>query len=865
MKKLQVLCLIAMAMLTFAAPCWAAVSENFDAAPTRSSYVNWTYNGFHADSCICDTLGSGTCGGLLNKAVRLRNISTGTRYAQLEYVGADSMGKDGGVGVISFDYKSWNTSADTFEVAYQVNGGAYVSLGTTRIAACASYAHYSYTLNNSSDNIRVRVRRTPNSTTNERLHIDNFSITDFAPTAETDAHIQAGGAGAQPTISSLLVTEPQKQVVLTFQVHDAGTGTLNTIINSLAFSQGAGNQASNWTQYIAGAKLTDGTNTWTGTVNPADITFSGTPLTTLPNGGAWQGWSLSIWLKTTLPFNADNKVLEFRVTPASFTVDPSGSSFDPTDAAISSGATNNRINIVATQLSITTQPPVIAFVNTNFLMRAGFTDIYGGIDNDFNEAITLTVNTGTGTLSAVSGLTKVSTNGESAWSDLQYNTVEAGVVIQAVSPTYVTPVLANPITVTVPPTIVIDAYPTCWDKDTTNLAMAFTVHISISNWLAEANHPVYVKVFNSTLGNPYHFTTTYGWSSLTNYDRKPQVTLDANGNWAGWLALKSFGIAAIKPRAADVTNTGTNITGAEVIGTLLDLSCNGNGAVLEDRDASTRATPGDIVLIRNNSNVIVGDWIVEDNGYPLDEGASTIPNGGWRMALCAFCEPATYETWRPDTWPGHGSPRAVDHKQDFCIYPCESVEVQDVILPVELLGTPSATAGDGSVTLNWITASENGNARFDILRGGAVVGRVDGAGTSPTRHTYRWTESGLTNGTTYTYTLRAVGVDGSSFELAMLEATPFDAAAVTEYALHQNYPNPFNPTTSIAVDLLDKGNVSLKVYNLMGQEVANLVNGNMDKGRHLVTFDASKLSSGIYLYRLSVNGFVAEKKMLLMK
>jgi hypothetical protein len=92
----------------------------------------------------------------------------------------------------------------------------------------------------------------------------------------------------------------------------------------------------------------------------------------------------------------------------------------------------------------------------------------------------------------------------------------------------------------------------------------------------------------------------------------------------------------------------------------------------------------------------------------------------------------------------------------------------------------------------------------------------------------------------------------------------FDAAVITEYALRQNFPNPFNPTTSIAVDLVEAGFASLKVYNLMGQEVADL-SSRMDAGRHIVHFNAKDLSSGIYLYRLNVNGFSAEKKMLLMK
>jgi len=88
---------------------------------------------------------------------------------------------------------------------------------------------------------------------------------------------------------------------------------------------------------------------------------------------------------------------------------------------------------------------------------------------------------------------------------------------------------------------------------------------------------------------------------------------------------------------------------------------------------------------------------------------------------------------------------------------------------------------------------------------------------------------------------------------------------ITEYALHQNYPNPFNPETQITFDLLEAGTVHLTVYNLMGQEVTSLVNGGMTAGRHSVRFDATNLPSGLYLYRMDVNGFTGQHKMLLLK
>jgi len=86
-----------------------------------------------------------------------------------------------------------------------------------------------------------------------------------------------------------------------------------------------------------------------------------------------------------------------------------------------------------------------------------------------------------------------------------------------------------------------------------------------------------------------------------------------------------------------------------------------------------------------------------------------------------------------------------------------------------------------------------------------------------------------------------------------------------EFALSQNYPNPFNPVTVIEYSLPASGEVSLIVYNLSGQEVARLINGSMPAGNHLITWDASSLASGVYLYRLQAGDFVRTRKMLLLK
>ncbi|GEM_PF-1721557 len=86
-----------------------------------------------------------------------------------------------------------------------------------------------------------------------------------------------------------------------------------------------------------------------------------------------------------------------------------------------------------------------------------------------------------------------------------------------------------------------------------------------------------------------------------------------------------------------------------------------------------------------------------------------------------------------------------------------------------------------------------------------------------------------------------------------------------EFLLDQNYPNPFNPTTTIRFTLQVSSFTSLKVYDVLGREVATLVNGELDAGEHSVVFDAAGLPSGVYVYRLSAGTFVQQKKMVVMR
>jgi len=113
------------------------------------------------------------------------------------------------------------------------------------------------------------------------------------------------------------------------------------------------------------------------------------------------------------------------------------------------------------------------------------------------------------------------------------------------------------------------------------------------------------------------------------------------------------------------------------------------------------------------------------------------------------------------------------------------------------------------------------------------------------------------NGTVY--------LDNIFFSTTVSDVKELPNAVPSDFSLNQNYPNPFNPTTNIRFSLPEANQVTLKVYDMLGQEVATLVNEFMNAGSFEVTFDASNLSNGVYMYSIKTDNFTATKKMILMK
>ena len=187
-------------------------------------------------------------------------------------------------------------------------------------------------------------------------------------------------------------------------------------------------------------------------------------------------------------------------------------------------------------------------------------------------------------------------------------------------------------------------------------------------------------------------------------------------------------------------------------------------------------------------------------------------------------------------------------------------------LPVELVSF-NASVDKNTINLRWITSTELNNSGFEVERRTAnssykKIAFVQGKGTTTQSNGY--TYSDVVNQTgIYIYRLKQVDLDGT-FEYSN-EIMVNVIALPGQYALAQNYPNPFNPTTSIEYVIPQAGFVNLSVFNLLGERVAELVNEIMESGNHTIVFDASKFSSGTYIYTLSVNGNVVTKKMTLIK
>ncbi|MCK6603779.1 MAG: immune inhibitor A [Ignavibacteriaceae bacterium] len=186
------------------------------------------------------------------------------------------------------------------------------------------------------------------------------------------------------------------------------------------------------------------------------------------------------------------------------------------------------------------------------------------------------------------------------------------------------------------------------------------------------------------------------------------------------------------------------------------------------------------------------------------------------------------------------------------------------LVPVELTSF-TAEKIDNAVKLSWSTKSELNNLRFDIQRlnpeGWKTIGSTAGKGTTTEPSAYTFNDLNPLTGKNL-YRLKQIDYDGT-YRLFSSNEVYFEQPKT--YSLSQNYPNPFNPSTKISFSLPLKEKVTLKVFNLLGAEVATLADGIFDAGEHSLSFNAGSLTSGVYFYEIKTESFAKRMKMMLMK
>jgi photosystem II stability/assembly factor-like uncharacterized protein len=225
-------------------------------------------------------------------------------------------------------------------------------------------------------------------------------------------------------------------------------------------------------------------------------------------------------------------------------------------------------------------------------------------------------------------------------------------------------------------------------------------------------------------------------------------------------------------------------------------------------------------------------------------------------------------------------PMSSDGSKAFVINAIGRVYLNSSPLPVELTSFTASSSGS-TITLQWKTATEVNNYGFEIerkqiplnppLQGGSraageaggfnKVGFVEGNGTTNSPKSYSFVDKSASGKTSYR--LKQIDRDG---KFKYSQSVEVEVGSIPkELSLHQNYPNPFNPATTIRYDLPQQATVKIAVYDMIGREVATLVNETKEAGSYEVIFSAQQLASGVYFYKLSAGAYTSMKKLMLMK
>ena len=276
---------------------------------------------------------------------------------------------------------------------------------------------------------------------------------------------------------------------------------------------------------------------------------------------------------------------------------------------------------------------------------------------------------------------------------------------------------------------------------------------------------------------------------------------------------------------------------------------------------------GSLVLVKGLS-LVGGTWPTSPSGsgtnLQLSDGVDTVV---YRIDFDTDIGGQVEPTWPQDVV-GIGSQfdSSVPYSSGYQIFPRYYTDFSTPsLVPVELVSF-TASAQPGSVLLRWSTATEVNNKGFQVERKSSTedwsrIAFVDGKGTTTNPQIYSYADNSAKSGS-YSYRLKQIDFDGS-YKYSNVAEVSF--AGAIKFELAQNYPNPFNPSTTISFSIPEASNVSLKIFNTLGQEVKTLVNGFKEAGSYKINFDAKNLTSGLYFYKIDAGTFSQVKKMMLLK
>lgn len=236
---------------------------------------------------------------------------------------------------------------------------------------------------------------------------------------------------------------------------------------------------------------------------------------------------------------------------------------------------------------------------------------------------------------------------------------------------------------------------------------------------------------------------------------------------------------------------------------------------------------------------------------------------GWSGKVVAenFADSLAFSRWTVDNEPGIGQMGpapylAVNKTRDRFV--CQWVappSLTDSLCDVFVAGRSSGAWGRATNITSTPLMNESGSHLAPFIDGAS-------SGEAFTAFSAYWYQKGVT---THPIVPTAVANIYAAAVPVTISGVEGKVAKANAFELSQNYPNPFNPATSIRFNLSEAGNVSLKVYDVLGREVATLVNGAMSQGAHSVSFNGSDLASGLYIYKLEAGNTTAVKKMMLLK